>query len=186
MRKGFVLLLGAFVLSAMLLIPQSGFAASFQYNSAWEPSDNSMHTIHLNFTFVDGTSSLNMYDWESDGSDYLEISNDDQTLNVKDIYLSYIESHATLSEGWYAGYSTDAPELFLGDTTVFGLFFNDNAVNVFYMAEEMSEDNYELTDPGSNMVVYLMDAHPVPIPSAAWIFGAGIVGLVGIRRKVTA
>lgn len=38
-------------------------------------------------------------------------------------------------------------------------------------------------DPFSKFQNYLVP-NPVPIPSSVWIFGTGLIGLVGIRRKI--
>jgi len=42
-------------------------------------------------------------------------------------------------------------------------------------------------DRGFNDIVVEVSLAPIPIPAAAWLFGSGLLGMVGIaRRKKTA
>jgi hypothetical protein len=36
---------------------------------------------------------------------------------------------------------------------------------------------------GDVEIAYTYDATPTPIPAAAWLFGSGLMGLSGLRRK---
>jgi hypothetical protein len=45
--------------------------------------------------------------------------------------------------------------------------------------------NLDLGTPGS-MVLTSIEASPVPIPAAAWLFGSGLIGLLGVARRKAA
>ncbi len=45
----------------------------------------------------------------------------------------------------------------------------------------------ELKKPGghdyNDLVIHVSGAHVVPVPSALWLFGSGILGLVAVARR---
>jgi uncharacterized protein YjiK len=43
---------------------------------------------------------------------------------------------------------------------------------------------YLVAENGSNPLMY--ELQPVPLPAAVWLFGSGLVGLIGLRRKMPA
>jgi probable HAF family extracellular repeat protein len=38
-------------------------------------------------------------------------------------------------------------------------------------------------NPDGNIEGYLVNMNPVPIPGAIWLFGFGVIGLIGFRKK---
>ena len=49
-----------------------------------------------------------------------------------------------------------------------------------------NEPSQGFTAPGNNMVglaVYQGDVSPVPLPATIWLFGSGILGLIGVARR---
>ena len=185
MRKLWICFFAVCCLSFLLIVPQTAFSAT--YSQAWKPSDNSSHAITFTFTPIGGFS-LHMFDWNTPETS-IEIVNNESYFDDEDVYFRYDPG----DEQWYAEFIAGDKALPLGDSDEFGLYFQNDGpgtTNLSYSIFQDSEDHYILTDDQgtnpTNMMVHLLDAHPVPIPSAAWIFGAGIVGLVGIRRKVTA
>ena len=57
----------------------------------------------------------------------------------------------------------------------------DYAGGSSFITLSSSEDNYELTsDTGIADMFYV-----VPVPAAVWLFGSGIIGLIGVARRKT-
>jgi hypothetical protein len=48
----------------------------------------------------------------------------------------------------------------------------------------ISFDEYDVTDSSVVTMLSSYNRSPVPIPSAAWLFGAGLIGFIGARRKL--
>jgi hypothetical protein len=40
------------------------------------------------------------------------------------------------------------------------------------------------TGAGTSVILTNINVAPVPIPAAVWLFGTGLLGLLGIRRKI--
>ena len=73
----------------------------------------------------------------------------------------YRVSEVTGGAGWYFfGGICDSP------FTQVELFTSQNGGNIYL-----------------DGIYYSSDANPVPIPSAIWLFGSGIISLIGLRRK---
>ena len=163
----------------LLLIPLNTIAAMeapVPYSGAWDRNSDDAFFIEL--TPDSGSGSLYMYDWNND--DNLLIIND----NVYESNTIYFLSN---DSGWYASddNSINTGDLLLGDDTIFGLYFYDGVTKYFdYTYELTSGDSYKLVNSNTNMTVVAHDINPVPIPATVWIFGAGLIGLVGIRRKL--
>jgi hypothetical protein len=74
------------------------------------------------------------------------------------------QKHKSLTD-YYFGY---APAGFVG------------GINLSFTTEVLSDNSFSTTDVGSGDVMN----YPVPLPGALWLFGAGLIGLVGVRRKI--
>jgi hypothetical protein len=48
----------------------------------------------------------------------------------------------------------------------------------------LSFDEYDVTDSSVVSMLSSYNRSPVPIPSAAWLFGAGLIGFIGARRRL--
>ena len=67
-----------------------------------------------------------------------------------------------------------------------------NSINFYFLhTSGVDYDTTILTNYGSwkldtsGMLTYTSNATVVPVPAAAWLFGSGLLGLVGVaRRKV--
>jgi hypothetical protein len=77
------------------------------------------------------------------------------------------------------------------DGSVVGTVFNTPASAVFDIQHQItgSSFDYRFEFTSSNtffdlhQIVNAGTASPVPLPSAIWLFGSGIMGLVGIARR---
>jgi hypothetical protein len=49
------------------------------------------------------------------------------------------------------------------------------------LADFLQNDNFAGVDAGAALVV--ASASPIPVPAAVWLFGSGLIGLVGIARR---
>jgi len=43
--------------------------------------------------------------------------------------------------------------------------------------------NWSIVDINGGKQLLITEAQPVPIPAAVWLFGSGLLGLAGSRRK---
>jgi choice-of-anchor C domain-containing protein len=64
--------------------------------------------------------------------------------------------------------------------TLYSLLFTADDTQATLFFESL---NNESNNPGWGPVIDLVTVNAVPIPGAAWLMGAGLIGVVGIRRK---
>jgi len=172
--------------SLMLLMPSSS-VANF-YNSAWEPNDLDVFVIDVASSGQPGDG-FYMFDsgaTPNTASDLLIFN--DGPFNAATVYFTQVGGT------WYASLNPGGTsDLTLGNTTTFGFYFYDASTGSTNTGYDVSvttpNEAYILTDDQSGgsstgMKVSVSDVRPVPIPGALWIFGSGLIGLVGIRRKL--
>lgn len=94
---------------------------------------------------------------------------------------------------WFANYGSDS--ILLSTTMQFSLGMSwDGGATWFSDASYMSlpaggsPDSYIIRFVGSNPgyvegTTVAVDLMPVPMPAAVWLFGSGLIGLVGIARR---
>jgi hypothetical protein len=175
------LLFGLIVVAAFLMIIPINAAAD-TYNGAWEPVVSPFFSFDV--TPSSGPGSLYLYDWGAISSDLQLIS--DGTYSFTVVYIWW----DTGDSKYYAGFSDSDKGLDLGDDTQFGFYFKKSNKHTLYSIVTNSPNfSYNIIDDqaggdSSNMEVQITRAAPIPIPSTVWIFGAGLIGLVGIRRKL--
>lgn len=168
------LLFGLIVVAAVLMIlPSSSIADTITYSGAWEPNSDDVFFIDL--TPTDGSESLYMYDWGDTDKNLFLLS--DGIYNNVTVYFT-----KELST-WYAGLDEGVETLNLGVSNWFGLYFSGSCYTSYDLTS-IGKDAYRLYEPNTKMTVVVHDAAPVPIPSTVWIFGAGVIGILGIRRKI--
>jgi hypothetical protein len=102
-------------------------------------------------------------------------------------WSSYGGSDITYESNWLSGsISTD---IYTGDS-LSGFIVHTGAIPAeinFYAFAHFGEQNYNESDafyqgfaPGFEGTAY---ASPVPVPAAVWLFGSGLIGLIGIARR---
>ena len=174
-------LMAGLIIAAVLLmiLPINAFAST--YSGAWDP--NSTDPVII-FEITPGTQDawLYMYDW----------NNTDSMMVIEDAMFAAANVFFTQdsSDIWHAGLTSGAKTLNLGNSTRFGFYFSDglNKNTSYVLTTITGGSQYRLRDnQGSSktkMDVIVNFAAPVPIPATVWILGAGLLGLVGIRRKL--
>jgi hypothetical protein len=170
--------LSLIILGALISIsPNSSIAAP--YGGAWVPTSNNSITIDL--TYLGGNLSLYMYDWGA---------SNDFALVIPDGVHSFANiSFSQVGNDWNVNISSSNGQfrsLTLNDNNQFGFFFKSTS-NDFFTYDLLNSEGggYQIgiqNDSGSMQVLSLGMA-PVPIPAAAWMLGAGLVGLVAVRRN---
>jgi len=66
-----------------------------------------------------------------------------------------------------------------------GFLGNGEVHGVLQMAGTYDAITFTHTSEGwHGLTVGVVDVAPVPLPAALWLFGSGLVGLVGLRRKI--
>ncbi|MDH5472808.1 MAG: hypothetical protein OEY87_01595 [Gammaproteobacteria bacterium] len=96
-------------------------------------------------------------------------------------------------------YGTDSETIFNGDLFSYlgyvayddgnayvparGYFYETQGTDSSYtVAPEYTDDNsYDMYT--ASLLVRYIDVAPVPVPAAVWLFGSGLVGLIGIARR---
>ena len=119
----------------------------------------------------------------------------------------YLGDSGTLNEVFSGSDSpTTTEKVQFGETDVFG-FYLTSPQGTFYSDESLNSDgvdHFEVWESGNgykvrlymedlagggdgdfnDMEVLVKNATPTPIPGAVWLFASGLLGLMGIRRKV--
>ena len=75
--------------------------------------------------------------------------------------------------GYTADLRLDGERFWLGAQTTYS--------DSWYFTAEDPRDPFALTNPLSRTGSFLV--RPVPVPAAAWLFGSGLIGLVGFARR---
>lgn len=60
------------------------------------------------------------------------------------------------------------------DTGTADLSFGANSVKLFFDTDETTQ---------TTLIIDVVPVAPIPVPAAVWLFGAGLVGLVGVARR---
>jgi hypothetical protein len=148
---------------------------------AWMPNATSGGVIfNLDLSRgVDLNNSLYIYDYNFTDAKMLVLG-DGRHSNAS-VYFRKI------GDNWYAGLSeyftsTTTGILDLGLTSDFGFSFQINDVNYLNYSYFQEDQGYVLDNENTGWSVFTT-AQPVPIPASFLLLGAGIVGLVTIRRR---
>jgi hypothetical protein len=163
-------------------------SASFIYNGAWTLDDEAhdLFAITVSINLIgNGSGQLYMCDYGNTGIDMLVVNNN----FLEGVTVAFSNE----SGNWQAQVVGSDPlrSLDLGDTQDFGFYFKDGSNNMSTSYDvtpaEPTTDSFFLTDTqtpsATGMNVAIHDVALVPIPGSVMLLGAGIIGLVGIRRR---
>ena len=84
---------------------------------------------------------------------------------------------------------TASPESFSIDVTSFIQPLPDYAGFMIRLTDETTRNvwqRYFSTEDGAPGNLLVVDYSPIPIPPAVWLFGSGLIGLVGVARRKAA
>ena len=99
-----------------------------------------------------------------------------------EIFVATYDSGALLTAGWSLNQTIDlliADEGYIGGTLQIG--FRTTAEN--YSASGVFYDNLCVNDGSGGSACPVSIPDPVPVPAAVWLFGSGLIGLVGVARR---
>ena len=175
--KGKQMLLGMMIVAALSIIAQPSVSNAYEYSGAWLPNDTT-DFFAVEFTVGTDAGSFSMFDWGD--TDTLEIFSMSEMLGAKSVYFTQD------SGTWYAGLTTGATTLDLGNDLEFGFFFGDGTSSYYIYDLTVIETGevYQLNHASSDISIYTSDVAPVPIPAGALLLGSGIVGLIGFGKRM--
>jgi hypothetical protein len=86
--------------------------------------------------------------------------------------------------GWYLlnNYGFPVPGFDLADVAVDSNPFSLNLTGNLKWSPEVTNAFFHSSDLGKTVGTFTF-ASPVPLPAAAWLFGSGVIGLVGLARR---
>ena len=157
--------------------------SGFDYSVAANGSDGD-HQRDFIFHVTSDTSTGNLLVGGNNNSNFEVIENLEESIN----YFS------VTSSGWYTfqhdfydyGDGTLACDLNLKDANGNVLYTETRNSPADVLATEIGGNRYgwfTFVDVEGGLAVDNTELNAVPIPAAAWLFGTGILGLVGLRRK---
>lgn len=117
---------------------------------------------------------LTTYDSDSD-SDVFNLS---YSVNIGDYDFTEQTAASFDSE-----FTVDDPAN-VGGISAFSMEIGDSSFNDLSLSYEMSGGTWSATDGNTfNVVSGTFTVSAVPVPAAVWMFGSGLIGLIGVKRK---
>ena len=144
---------------------------------------NSLVGVFLDDNQPDSSAAPGALDFEVSGTDFVSLDPE-----LKQVF--FIGDGLTGTGGGEAQSFTipeGATRFYLGTMDGFGWFNNSGSleVDILMALDDSSGGDEPIVDSGSDPVADPEPATPnaVPIPGAVWLFGTGIFGLLGLRKK---
>ena len=203
MRKIIGVVVSCLVACSLFLTVQPAFAVS--YSGGWVPSqevEGVTPTLTIQYS-QDLTYAFGIYDIDRNDGDGNIFTTTDECMILASGGTGYTSNSLTFSDldttvtgyDWWVTDSVTGGTVHLGDSIEFGFFFSDYNGGV---PTEFSYDvteimglpaTYGLTWPEGGTgpethYVTVMNAKPVPIPTAMLLLSSGLVGLAGFKRKM--
>jgi hypothetical protein len=159
---------------------------------SWSIGDGGLLQYSDSFGGISGAGSASSYG--DTGFSILVQNNLDTSLNFEFSYSSFVESYITTAAIVSGEDAVAYAEVSLADSFSDNLLFSSADVFVGGPEDAFEAVNraliFTLKAGESNTIfgtVYTdgsaLGVSQVPIPAAAWLFGSGLLGLVGLRRK---
>ena len=159
-----------------------GLASTTASSTVWLPDVNDSTGDFQEITFVSFGVSSATYDLVLfDAGSAASIEPSTTSLTIAD--LSGIVQISANPAPYTASFGADTASL--GDTAEFELALWDGAVfNYVTNFTAIVEGNwYSISFGDVTGEIQGVDLAPVPVPAAVWLFGSGLLGLVGVARR---
>ncbi len=183
MKKLRILIVACIVSCSLFLVAGSAMAASTAWVITDTQNDNAYASLTRKSSFDTGEG-FAIYAYNNLDS---AITLLDSTIVSADLY--YNKDNNTLK---VTGSDEEDRETVLGTLQLnsggqFAFYFFDSNSNKYDISYTLGTGKYVLTDGSGNMSqrIDLHDAAPVPIPASVILFGTGLLGLVGLKRRKT-
>ena len=147
----------------------------------WIPDTNSDDGTYQDITFIsDGISSVT-YDLVFYDAGATPVIGNADTITIDDFTAVIVDISDPAPHTATAG----TESALLGDTAEFELALYDGAtfIEVTSWTAILPGNTYDIQFGELSGELKGVDLAPIPVPAAVWLFGSGLLGLVGIARR---
>lgn len=148
-------------------------ASWVDYSGAWYSTDGDTNIFSASVEYLDGTTSADMNITDQSGTNSITVLQKG-TPKAETIYFTKDKGN------WFASLTKGQSDLNLGSSGHFWLDYGETTSYEYDMQDAGKQYKVRFNDTEQ---FQLTDAAPVPLPASAWILGAGLVGLMGLRKR---